>query len=692
LATFLPHLFICVTLISVAPLSISSAAEDRSPREANRSGLPTSPETPPGYAGIPFRVQDAAVDSADTLLTRQDTTRHHPPPPPFAGSMDRSLDTTNLITHTGRNWLDHRYIGDLLENIQGVFVRNQYSAGQYNQMNNRGADWRSIAVLANGRGLNDPASGIYNLFHMTSEYADRIETVTGPRAFLYGLNSAGGAVNVVTKNYNNVVPFTKVDYAESAYGYQYIDGTFSQNPLRDLNLMVGFQTQSTDGRYQNSFHHAWNLRAKLRYALLPTLNAMVSIYSTWTRTDLNGGVDAEATDFDDTFSPVRATVVNLDSYEKIGRHDVDLSFVGTFLGDENTSVLTLYYSHNVREYRDEENRPQSNGVFVHSDHVSSWMGGVFTQNVQSDVHRLSFGGTLELRAIDRSPNLGRRRDVDGALWAKEELTFGQDFTLAGFARYDRYLNENMLGYGLDVSVTLAPFLTLYGGGSRSQRGPNYPELYWTDSTVARIEPIEPETHQLIEGGARGIFGTWGEYRLSVYERRIHDPILFAPRDFESVFPAYTILNGNQSTTRGIEASIRVRVGFIYAEGTVAWLEQKAEEEGVREVYPKILGHGGLYYWDTLLGGKLELKTGIQGRYLASSRGELFNPRSLAYVINDSKPIASGYSIDFFLTAHIGDAYVHVMWENLTGSEYFSTPYYAALDRALKIGVFWEFLN
>ncbi|MGB6647705.1 MAG: putative porin [Bacteroidota bacterium] len=634
----------------------------------------------------------AATDPADSLESKPDTLRPRFTPPSAVGSIDRSRDTTRLITHTRQNWLDYRYIGDLLENIPGVFVRNQHSAGQYNQINNRGADWRSVSVLANGRTLNDPASGIYNLFHMSSEYAERIEPITGPRAFLYGFNSAGGAVNVVTKNYDNVVPFTKVDYSESAYGYLYADGTYSQNVVRGLNFMLGFQTQTMDGRYANSSHAAWNVRAKLRYTLLPTLHVVLSEYFTSTRTDMNGGVDTRVTSPEDYFSPVRTTGVNLDSYEKISRHDVDLSLVGTFLGAENVSALTFYYSRNLREYRDEENRSDPNGIYISADHTSSWMGGVFTQNVQSDLHRLAFGGSIELRQIEGSPNLGRRRNVNGALWAKEELVLGEIGTVAGFARYDRFLNEDAIGYGLDASLTLAPFVTLYAGGSRSSRNPNYPELYWTDSTVTRVEPLEAEKHLLFEGGARGDIGGWAGYELTIFERKVDKPILLTPVEERFVFPGYTILNGTWLRTRGIEATLRLRIGFIYAEGTGGWIEQKEEGEGVRDVYPKFFGNGGIYFWDSLLEGRLELKTGFRGRYLASSRGELFNPETLYYVLSDAEPIGPGYSIDFFLTAHIGDAYVYAMWENLSGAQYFATPFFPALDRALRIGISWEFLN
>ena len=150
-----------------------------------------------------------------------------------------------------------RYLGDILETFPGGYVRNQEGEGQYHQITFDGSDWRGIAFLSNGRPLNDPATGIYNMYLFTPEYADRVEVVTGPRAFLYGFNAAGGAVNLVTKNYNSNKPFTKLDYSESEFGYAFADGTFSQNISRRVNVTFGFQHQATDGRFTNSQYDGW---------------------------------------------------------------------------------------------------------------------------------------------------------------------------------------------------------------------------------------------------------------------------------------------------------------------------------------------------------------------------------------------------------------------------------------------------
>jgi hypothetical protein len=70
----------------------------------------------------------------------------------------------------------------------------------------------------------------------------------------------------------------------------------------------------------------------------------------------------------------------------------------------------------------------------------------------------------------------------------------------------------------------------------------------------------------------------------------------------------------------------------------------------------------------------------------------FNPEVVAYVTGTNRSIGRGGVIDFLLIARIGDAYVHLTWENLTNVQYFSSPFYPVLDRAVRFGISWEFFN
>ncbi len=421
--------------------------------------------------------------------------------PPLVGTLDRSLDSAHYVTMEDIHWIDFTYPGSLLEAFPGVYMRNLQSTGQYNQINIRGEDWRSVAVLQNGRLMNDPASGIYNLYQYSTEYPDRVELITGPRAFLYGLNSAAGAVNFVTRNYNSNRPFTKLNYSQGGWGYAYTDGTFSQNVSRKLNVTTGFQFQGVDGRFVNSLHEVWNVRGKLRYNVSKDLNIILSDYYTTSKTDLNGGIDLLSSR--DPFDPRLAVVRNAESYDKITRHDADLSVVGTFFEDSvNVSTLNVYYSNNLREYRDEENRyDPSNGIMIMSDHTSSWMGGTLSQNYHTQWQRFSAGVNAELRQVEGSPNIGRQAKHHCFRMGKRGIP-PRRIPDRRWLRPFRELSEKAIS---SVGAPTRPCDCLRlspcsAGSPFSNRVPNYMELYWTDSTVTRAPGLVAEQHRGLEAG------------------------------------------------------------------------------------------------------------------------------------------------------------------------------------------------
>jgi outer membrane cobalamin receptor len=613
--------------------------------------------------------------------------------PSLVGTLDRFADSSLVRTMSGLHWVDYRSLGGILETYPGMFLRDQESEGQYSQPTFDGVDWRGVSFLVNGRGVNDPASGIFNIYTFTPEYADRIEVITGPRAFLYGLNSTGAAVNLVTKNYNSNKAFTKLNYSEGAYGYSTVDGTFSQNISRKTNVTVGFQHQTTDGRFPGEADDAWNAREKIRYNVSHDLNVILSHYLTSSETQMNGGVDITKSGGAYAFDNTLAVVKQDSTYEKLTRNDLDLSFVGTFLADTaDVSTLTFYYSHALREFREREDPYHVFPAQVSSNHVSSWTGAEASQDFATGFQRFSAGGNVELRQIEGSPNLGRLRDVVGAVWAKEEIDPGGPLSVAAYGRLDSYLRKEYAGYGADAALRIGAALSLYGGASTSWRVPDYQELYWTDSTVVRTGAVAAEHHTVEEAGVSIAMPEGGAVRVAVFHRTVTDPIIYSPYGgTASPFPGALIANGPVLITSGVTASLDVRYRSFSLEGNVEYLVQKSGGATL-EAFPKVSGSGGLFFRSRLVNDKLELKTGFRGRFALGYSGSVFNPEMIAYVTNPGTPLGTSASADFFLIGHIGDAYIHFMWENLANIRYYGTPYYPGGERAIRFGISWEFLN
>ena len=620
-------------------------------------------------------------------------------PPPAWGSLGRETDSSLVLDAKAIRWIERISLGDVAEAMPGIWMRDQQSAGQYNALTGRGMDSRGVAFIRNGRLMNDPASGIYNPFHVSVDDLAGAEIISGSRAFVYALNSTGASVNLVSRSFFSSRPYTRIAYVQGPYEYSFTDGIYSQNILRALNLHVGFQGQSTSGRLPNSAHGAWNLRTRLTYHLADDFSLTLSEYYTGTKTRMNGGLRSGGID---PTVPVASAIVNTDSYEKLTRHDVDLTLAARLFADSaDVSTLTLYYSHNLREYRDEELGTSPNGIYIFQDHRSSWMGAQFQQLFSAGPQRLSFGAGLEIRQIEGSPTLGRRRNVIGNVRAVEELLFIPSVTLGIFGRYDRYLNGDHFGVGTDARVLVTDELTALAGFSVSERLPTYGELFWTDPSVTRSGAIGPEGHTVGEAGLayRPVPGT--VVRLMYGVRAISDPILFtptgapngdAPTGHGALYPGFMISAGPTVTTQTIEAGLSAQIWYVLLEGTFLWTKQQRDGASDPDIYPEFAARGGIYFRANLFNGGLDLKTGFQGAYQSDARGAYFDQVALAYAENPGEPASGGASVNFVLTAGIGDAVVYFTWENLVDGLWYRTPYYPIRDRGIRFGLAWEFLD
>ena len=151
---------------------------------------------------------------------------------PFVGSIERS--PTYVITDSSINFYDYRYVGDLLATVPGVFIRDLGSPGQHHGITINGLDGRNIAYMSDGVLLNEPFTGVYDPYLYPTENIERVEIITGARAFFYGLNSNGMAVNFVSKSKKAIHASTRIRYQEATYGQGFVDGMFSQDIIRGL--------------------------------------------------------------------------------------------------------------------------------------------------------------------------------------------------------------------------------------------------------------------------------------------------------------------------------------------------------------------------------------------------------------------------------------------------------------------------
>ncbi len=657
-----------------------STAQDKDPRP---------PTSPPGAT---------APDS--TVKARPDTVLHFDLRP-WAGSLMLTADTAGTITATSMEWQTPVSLSDVIANLPGIFMTNPSSIGQYYRPYARGIDWRGTSVLVDGIPMNDPTSGALNLSMIPAGMAGRIESVLGTRSFMYGTGATGSAINIIRPRLSRVKPVTRIRYEESDYSYATSDGMFVQDISQRVSVQAGYQYQGTTGRFDNSGHEQWNLRADVRYHPAKDWDLTAHYLYTQTQTGLNEGIDLTRTGTALAFSSQQAIVRNPDAYEKLTRHDMAVQLSGSLTNDSTARTsISAYRSQWLREYRDEENRTTPNGLYLAQDHRLARTGLQVRQRFERGAHTVNVGVSVDDQRVTSSTILGPRATTVMAVSLMHELAFTERGTWAVYGRMDFAERKGYFGAGSDVRLPIGASLAFTAGAALMERPTNFSEG-WGGHVLSTILADRKERHALVQAGLEAALGQTGTAKVTYSYRSIRDYIFIRNADLvfagsqpgDSVRPWLQIgqLDG-ETKLHSLDVELQLRFAWFSVEGTAGLVHWENLPDNGHEEIPRGYARGGIYYRNRLVNDELELQVGVRGQVQGRSYGVTVLGEHLLPLANTRTQLGAASTLDLILIAHIGDAYVHVLWENVTDVKYFTTPFTPALGRRFRFGVSWEFLN
>ena len=134
-----------------------------------------------------------------------------------------------------------------------------------------------------------------------------------------------------------------------------------------------------------------------------------------------------------------------------------------------------------------------------------------------------------------------------------------------------------------------------------------------------------------------------------------------------------------------------RVGSLFMEGSGQYSKVTNQAADLRLI-PKWSGNVGIYFWDKLFTDHLDLKTGLRIKGFSSSQAMNYNARYQIYVTSNDPDTPGAGVLDFLLIAHIGNAYIHFIMENLLDKQYVTTSFYPMNERNLRFWISWDFLD
>jgi outer membrane cobalamin receptor len=635
------------------------------------------------------KVDTLGISKFDSLsVTKKDTLRQRIFPIPLVGSIDKKLAPEYIINDSSINFFDYKLASDLFNMFNGVFVRELGSPGQLTSLTINGMESREISFLADGVPLREPMNGVFDMNLYPLEHAERMEFISGTRAFLYDINSTGGVINFVSRSKKEIRPYSRIHYSQSAYGYSLFDGMFSQDIYRGVNATAGLQHSTTGGRFKNSDFSGWNLRMKIRYNVNNSFNMYASTMYNQTILGLNGG-DINVSQLTLQDGGNADSVTNENAYEKITRYDHQLGMAMKITSDSTlVSSLTFYHSTSLREYRDPGGTYTPDSEQVMQDHRSQWYGLKFSHYLMLGQQQLDLNAEVERLGVISSPVTGQQLDTRTALYGKSETFLFGHINFAGYGRIDRYLDQSRLSYGADAGINPDTNFYFFGGFSHSYRFPTIEERYWNNNILSSSSFSAPtEQHDLFETGIRIRNSEVISGEVKYFHRDIHDGIIIVADNNTNSSFHYAI--DPRRTIYGVSGNISLRVGKFFAEGSSQFIHYS---DSTASLVPQTYGTGAIYYWTSLLDGHLHLKTGLRGRLIPSYIAPGYDPEVQVFLPGKSTSTELVGLVDVVFIAKIGNAYLHFVWDNFFDRRYYITSVYPMPDRALRFGVSWEFSN
>ena len=162
---------------------------------------------------------------------------------------------------------NYQTMSELFRNIGGVDVQTAHDNGRNANFSIRGSsDYKPggynnrVLVLLDGFQISMPYSGSIDWNAMPLDFLDRVEVVKGPVSSLYGQNSMGGIINLVTKNYSD--EFYNIKATVGSYDSKDLNLTMS-NITDNISYTALLQHKKGNGHRFNAQYEQNNFYTKI---------------------------------------------------------------------------------------------------------------------------------------------------------------------------------------------------------------------------------------------------------------------------------------------------------------------------------------------------------------------------------------------------------------------------------------------
>jgi len=430
----------------------------------------------------------------------------------------------------------------------------------------RGANAEQTLVLLDGVKLNSAQDNLFDLTTLPLALAQRVEVVRSNNSALYGANSIGGLVNVLTPE-----------------------------PSR-LSVKTTAGVGSVGKRYLQATHSNWS--APLGYVVAASLNRTGDRFSYRDTSDsmherVNSDISSHDVMAKGIFTQGQHRVSLLGEYNTTRRGEPGPT---SWPADSARREDYRGIAHLSYEWQQTDNARLESKLFNHqlwrhfwNPDTFSWVNDTHVTNVsgaslKQTAHLAGWAtaivGLEGERAQFRSTAIGAPLRWTGSGWAEARLRW-LAFDIVPMARFD-WLNDSrqqpdstlirsntrVINPKLSLSYSDPAWLSVYASVGRSFRAPTFNELYWPEDPWTKGNPrLKPEWATSVDLGASARYRSYLTGRLGVWHTFLTDLIQWQP---DSAF-VFRPVNLDSATITGTELEVTVRSKHLSVAGHATYM-------------------------------------------------------------------------------------------------------------------------
>ncbi|MFB9076739.1 TonB-dependent receptor plug domain-containing protein [Flavobacterium procerum] len=386
----------------------------------------------------------------------------------FSTPISKKNRNIYVIDKTVIEKLPGRSIQEVLQYANGVDIRQRGPFGTQADVSIDGGSFEQTVVLLNGTKIIDPQTA-HNMLNIPIpvEVIERIEIIRGPAAFIYGVNSLTGAINIITKKPTESGVLVS-SYAGSNFEKDSQDtgdtffGTGIQlgavlSKEKHQHSIFASHDKSNGYRYNTAFENN-----KIFYQGNVQLNDSNEILSSFGY--INNGFGANgfyaAPGDINSSEVVQTTFANLQSKHAI---------------TENWKIMPrVSYRYNYDDYRYYGIANLNAG---RSQHYTNSIAAELNSTVKLSKGEIGFGAEFRNEDI-HSSNIGDHDRDNVGIYAEYRTNFFEKLSV----NLGTYLNYNsdykwQVYPGVDASYEITDEFKIIGNVGTSQRIPSFTDLY-----------------------------------------------------------------------------------------------------------------------------------------------------------------------------------------------------------------------